>query len=67
MANMMNQLELQFWNFLIPIKKKDVQKSSISQRRRRTIITKEIIFMTLSSSSLGLIIGVLVAILFRVF
>ena len=64
MTNMMNQLELQFWNFLIPVDKK--KNDAIISKPQKMVLDKPGIFMMLSSSSLGLVIGVLLAIFVRV-
>ncbi len=64
MKKTMNQVEIDFWNFLIPINKKE----SLKAKRKKVDQVKPFdqTFMLLSCSSIGLIIGVLASILIQI-
>jgi len=64
MGKMMNQIELDFWNFLIPLKKKS--KTNNGAEREIQKGTSQQVFMLFSCTSIGLIIGILLSIYFQI-
>jgi len=64
MGKMMNQIELDFWNFLIPLKKKS--KTNTGPERDYQKGTNQQVFMVFSCTSIGLIIGILISIYFQI-
>jgi len=65
MGKMMSQIELDFWNFLIPLENKSsVEKD---QTREKNKGQNQQVFMVFSCTLIGLTIGILVSIYLQIY
>lgn len=65
MSKMMNQIELDFWNFLIPLKKKSTEDKLLDKEKMK--VPGQQVFMVFSCTSIGLIIGILFSIYVQIY
>jgi ABC-type phosphate transport system permease subunit len=64
MLKMMNQIELDFWNFLIPLKKKPAEDKTLGKEKIK--VPGQQVFMVFSCTSIGFIIGILFSIYLQI-
>ena len=65
MGKMMNQIELDFWNFLIPLEKKSAVENGHAREKNKGL--NQQVFMVFSCTLLGLTIGILASIYLQIF
>ena len=61
----MNQIELDFWNFLIPLKKKPTPEKPLDKEKNNE--PGQQAFMVFSCTSIGFIIGILFSIFLQIY
>jgi ABC-type phosphate transport system permease subunit len=65
MGKMMNQIELDFWNFLIPLEKKSLLEKDLAREKNK--VPNQQLFMVFSCTLIGLTIGILVSIYLQIY
>lgn len=65
MGKMMNQIELDFWNFLIPLENKPTL--GMGQELEKNKGRNQQVFMVFSCTLIGLTIGILVSIYLQIY
>jgi ABC-type phosphate transport system permease subunit len=65
MGKMMNQIELDFWNFLIPLEKKSTVENGHAREKNKG--QNQQVFMVFSCTIIGLTIGILASIYLQIY
>jgi ABC-type phosphate transport system permease subunit len=65
MGKMKNQIELDFWNFLIPLEKKSLLEKDLAREKNK--VPNQQLFMVFSCTLIGLTIGILVSIYLQIY